>query len=106
MSKKTDDRVNADLYRAAATPEWRKTLDDLSTRSQRSRVGGICLLLNYLLATIGELCLSPVGLSMVTKLAPVRFASLFMGVWLIASSLARYVGGSHGGSWGVAPPTT
>jgi len=36
------------------------------------------------LQTCGELCLSPVGLSMVTKLAPARFASLMMGIWFFA----------------------
>ncbi|HEX3772600.1 MAG TPA: hypothetical protein VHV30_17095, partial [Polyangiaceae bacterium] len=46
-----------------------------------------------------------VGLSMVTKLAPARFASLFMGVWLLASSAAQYAGGSIGESWGIIPPT-
>ncbi|MFI5303092.1 MAG: MFS transporter, partial [Polyangiales bacterium] len=94
------------LYRAGVSKEWRDTLDTLSQKSQGSRVGGIWLLLNYLLATLGELCLSPVGLSMVTKLAPVRFASLFMGVWMLASSLAQYVGGSLGESWGIDPPKT
>ena len=46
--------------------------------------------------TLGELCISPVGLSMVTKLAPLRLASLMMGVWLLinffANLLAGYVG--------------
>jgi POT family proton-dependent oligopeptide transporter len=69
-------------------------------------VSGVWLLLSYLLATLGELCLSPVGLSMVTKLAPARFASLFMGVWLLSSSVAQYVGGSIGESWGQIPPTS
>ncbi|MDR1052820.1 MAG: oligopeptide:H+ symporter [Planctomycetaceae bacterium] len=51
------------------------------------------LVLCYMLATWGELCLSPVGLSMVTKLAPVRYASLLMGVWFLASSLAYFFAG-------------
>ncbi len=41
---------------------------------------------------------------MVTKLAPRRFASLFMGVWLLTSSVAQYVGGSIGESWGRIAP--
>jgi POT family proton-dependent oligopeptide transporter len=41
---------------------------------------------------------------MVTKLAPLRFASLFMGVWLLASSVAQYAGGSIGEAWGTIPP--
>jgi POT family proton-dependent oligopeptide transporter len=51
------------------------------------------LVLCYLFATWGELCLSPVGLSMVTKLAPARLASFFMGVWFMASSVAYILAG-------------
>ncbi|MDR0337019.1 MAG: peptide MFS transporter, partial [Planctomycetaceae bacterium] len=51
------------------------------------------LVLCYLLATWGELCLSPVGLSMVTKLAPARLASFFMGIWFMASSVAYILAG-------------
>jgi POT family proton-dependent oligopeptide transporter len=42
---------------------------------------------------MGELCLSPVGLSMVTKLAPMKFLSLFMGVWLMASFFGNILAG-------------
>lgn len=51
------------------------------------------LILTYLVHTIGELCLSPVGLSVVTKLSPPKLASLLMGVWLMASFFANVVGG-------------
>ena len=51
------------------------------------------LALAYLLHTTGELCLSPVGLSMVTKLSVPRVVGLMMGVWFLASSLAHYVAG-------------
>jgi proton-dependent oligopeptide transporter, POT family len=94
----------AALVALAAEPEWRKALVALEKKSHDARVSGIWLFLSYLLATLGELCLSPVGLSMVTKLAPARFASLFMGVWLLSSSVAQYVGGSIGESWGEIPP--
>jgi POT family proton-dependent oligopeptide transporter len=94
------------LVNAGAQPEWRKALRDLATKSDLARVSAFWLVLSYLLATIGELCLSPVGLSMVTKLAPARFASLFMGVWLLASSVAQYVGGAIGESWGTITPTS
>jgi proton-dependent oligopeptide transporter, POT family len=40
----------------------------------------------YLMHTVGELCLSPVGLSLVSKLAPIRFSSLLMGVWFLANA--------------------
>ena len=51
------------------------------------------LVLAYLLHTTGELCLSPVGLSMVTKLSVPRLVGLMMGVWFLASSAAHYVAG-------------
>ena len=47
----------------------------------------------YLLHTIGELCLSPIGLSMVTKLSPVRRVSLMMGVWFACTAVADYLSG-------------
>ena len=51
------------------------------------------LLACYLFATWGELCLSPVGLSMVTKLAPARYVSVFMGIWFLASATAYWLAG-------------
>jgi POT family proton-dependent oligopeptide transporter len=51
------------------------------------------LVLTYFFHTIGELCLSPVGLSVVTKLAPVKLASMLMGVWMLSSFVANIIGG-------------
>lgn len=51
------------------------------------------LALTYLLHTYGELCLSPVGLSYVTKLAPPRFVSQMMGVWFLATSVGNLSAG-------------
>jgi POT family proton-dependent oligopeptide transporter len=51
------------------------------------------LIMTYLIHTIGELCLSPVGLSVVTKLAHPKFASLMMGVWMLSTFIANIVGG-------------
>jgi POT family proton-dependent oligopeptide transporter len=48
----------------------------------------------YLLHTMGELSLSPIGLSMVSKLAPVRFASLLMGTWFLANAVANKFAGT------------
>lgn len=53
----------------------------------------IWLVMTYLIHTLGELALSPVGLSMVTKLAPAKFGSLMMGVWLLSSFFANIIGG-------------
>jgi len=58
------------------------------------RVSPLWLALVYLLHTIGELCLSPVGLSAMTKLAPARIAGLVMGVWFLAASVGNYLGGA------------
>jgi proton-dependent oligopeptide transporter, POT family len=101
-----DAPTKGELLAAGAPSEWRTALQALGNKSQAARVSGLWLFLSYLFATLGELCLSPVGLSMVTKLAPVRFASLFMGVWLLSSSVAQYVGGSVGESWGKVPPVS
>jgi POT family proton-dependent oligopeptide transporter len=51
------------------------------------------LALTYLLHTIGELCLSPVGLSAMTKLAPERAVGMVMGVWFLATSVGNFIGG-------------
>ncbi|MFP5471118.1 MAG: MFS transporter, partial [Bacteroidia bacterium] len=53
----------------------------------------VWLVFTYFFHTIGELCLSPVGLSVVTKLAPLRLASLLMGVWMLSSAFANWIGG-------------
>ncbi|MGH7283416.1 MAG: hypothetical protein ACRELY_17955 [Polyangiaceae bacterium] len=91
---------------AGAPAEWRKAMTTMEHDSSKtSQVSSFWLVLSYFLMTVGELCLSPVGLSMVTKLAPKRFASLFMGVWLLSSSVAQYAGGSIGESWGTITPT-
>ena len=51
-------------------------------------VAVVWLLLGYLLHTTGELCLSPVGLSMVTKLSPRRIVSTVMGAWFLATAFS------------------
>jgi POT family proton-dependent oligopeptide transporter len=48
----------------------------------------------YMLHTMGELCLSPIGLSLVNKLAPVKFASLLMAVWFLANAFANKLAGA------------
>ena len=51
-----------------------------------AKIGVIWLGVMYLFHTMGELCLSPIGLSLVAKLAPKRFSSLLMGVWFLANA--------------------
>jgi POT family proton-dependent oligopeptide transporter len=60
---------------------------------QGVQVSPLWLAATYLLHTIGELCLSPVGLSAMTRLAPARVAGLMMGVWFLAASVGNYLGG-------------
>jgi POT family proton-dependent oligopeptide transporter len=54
------------------------------------------LVIAYFFHTMGELCISPVGLSMVTKLAPLRLASLMMGVWFLINFFANWIAGIIG----------
>ncbi len=61
------------------------------------RVSMLWLISLYTIHTLGELCLSPIGLSMVNKLAPVRFASLLMGVWFLSTSAANKFAGTLSG---------
>lgn len=53
----------------------------------------LSLFLVYLLHTTGELCISPVGLSMVTKLAPAHMTGIVMGAWFLSISMGNYVAG-------------
>ena len=57
------------------------------------RVSPMWLIGLYFLQMVGELCLSPVGLSMVTKLSPARIVGLMMGVWFFATAMGNYVAG-------------
>lgn len=66
------------------------------------KVGVIWLIILYLLHTWGELCLSPIGLSLFSKLAPKRFASLLMGVWFLGSAGGYALTGTLGA---LLPPT-
>lgn len=62
-----------------------------------ARPGMAWVLLGILLFTTGELCLSPVGLSMITKLAPARLVGVFMGLWFLAPALGNvFTGGTVG----------
>jgi POT family proton-dependent oligopeptide transporter len=51
------------------------------------------LILAYTFHTFGELCLSPIGLSFVTKLAPVKIVALLMGLWFFATAIAEFLAG-------------
>lgn len=57
------------------------------------------LTFTYLFHTLGELCLSPVGLSAFTKLAPKRYASQLMGIWFVGTSLGNLIAGLFAGGF-------
>lgn len=54
------------------------------------------LIIAFLFHTLGELCVSPVGLSYVSKLAPLRLVGLMFGIWFLASAIANYLAGFTG----------
>jgi POT family proton-dependent oligopeptide transporter len=58
------------------------------------------LITTYILHSFGELCLSPVGLSSVTKLAPRRLVGQMMGIWFLATSLGNLIAGLVAGEFG------
>ncbi|MCA9779045.1 MAG: peptide MFS transporter, partial [Candidatus Eremiobacteraeota bacterium] len=60
------------------------------------------LILGYLLHTTGELCISPVGLSMVTKLSPADIVSTVMGAWFLALAFSNFLAGKLAGLTGVS----
>lgn len=62
------------------------------------------LVFAYMFHTIGELCLSPVGLSMVTKIAPVRFMSLMMGLWFVFMAFGNKLAAEAGKLVGTSGP--
>ncbi len=82
-----------------------------ATASDGGMVALIWLLLGYLFQTTGELCLSPVGLSMVTRLSPHHLVSTVMGTWFLATAfsqflaaiIAQFTGVSHGGGGSMIP---
>ncbi|TDD99219.1 peptide MFS transporter [Flavobacterium cellulosilyticum] len=59
--------------------------------SGAGKVGMIWLILTYFLHTCAELCLSPVGLSAVTKLSPVKIVGFMMGVWFLATASSEFI---------------
>jgi POT family proton-dependent oligopeptide transporter len=70
------------------------------------RVGSGWLVASYFIVTIGELALSPVGLSVVTKLAPVRVVGLAMGVWLLSTAVGSKLAGWTAGFFSSMPLPT
>ena len=64
--------------------------------AKTASVSMLWLILAYLFHTLGELCISPVGLSYVSKLAPVRLVGLMFGIWFVANFIANWTAGITG----------
>jgi len=73
-------------YGSSSIPQGAKT----------ASVSMVWLILAYYFHTMGELCVSPVGLSYVSKLSPVRLIGLMFGIWFIANFIANWAGGMTG----------
>jgi POT family proton-dependent oligopeptide transporter len=77
-----------------------------ASAAEGTLVSPMWLTMTYLLHTIGELALSPVGLSAMTTLAPARIAGMVMGVWFLATSVGNFIGGRLAGFYeSMALPT-
>lgn len=68
-----------------------------SLAASSGKVSPLWLTACYFLQVVGELCLSPVGLSTVTKLAPLRMVGMIMGIWFLAASFGNMLAGYLGG---------
>lgn len=66
---------------------------------QTAKVSGGFLIFTYMFHTIGELCVSPVGLSVYTKLAPRQYLSQLMGIWFVAASFGNLIAGLFAGGF-------
>ena len=73
------------------------------TKGGTVRVGMFWLIVAYLFHTFGELCLSPVGLSGVTKLAPHRLVGQMMGTWFMGTALGNLIAGLVAGNFSTMP---
>ena len=71
-----------------------------------TRVSPLWLVAAYAISELGELCISPVGLSVVTKLAPVRIVGLMMGVWFLSNSAGNKLAGWAAGFFSSTPLPT
>jgi POT family proton-dependent oligopeptide transporter len=75
----------------------------LAQSAANVRVSPMWLVGAYFIEELGELCISPVGLSIVTKLAPVRIVGLMMGVWFLSNALGNKLAGFAAGFFSSMP---
>jgi POT family proton-dependent oligopeptide transporter len=99
------ERDELRVLAAGADPGFRNAINAIYRQSSLYRITMWWLVLHFLLATMGELCLSPVGLSLVTKLAPAKNVGLFMGLWFLTTGfMANQLAHQLGGEWGTMTP--
>jgi POT family proton-dependent oligopeptide transporter len=101
-----DDRDYKSLLAAGAETAFRDALNKLYVDSAKFKVSSWWLFWFYILCTLGELCLSPVGLSMVSKLAPAAYGTMMMGLWYVMISFGNYTAGLLGEVYGIIDPGT
>ncbi|MFO0966339.1 MAG: peptide MFS transporter [Gemmataceae bacterium] len=90
---------------AATEAERTQAADTIAALENTSRISVLWLVGAYFLITVGELCISPMGLSLVSKLAPRRAAGIWMGGWFVATSLGNYLAGFLGIFWSRLSPS-
>ncbi len=98
------DRDYKSLLVAGAEPGFRDALNKLYVDSAKFKVSSWWLFWFYILCTLGELCISPVGLSMVSKLAPAAYATMMMGMWHVMIFFGNYTAGQLGEIYGTLDP--
>jgi POT family proton-dependent oligopeptide transporter len=95
MEPSTSAKIGLGLIQTAAAAAI-MLLATLSCREDQEKSSAWWLFANYLLITTGELCLSPMGLSLVNKMAPANLRAFMMGGWFLATSFGNKVSGIFG----------
>jgi POT family proton-dependent oligopeptide transporter len=107
VTAELSERDKAQLLAAGANEQFRDAITQIYQQSSVLKISILWLLAFYMVLTIGELCLSPVGLSLVTKAAPPKYVGLFMGLWFFTTGfIANFVAHKVGGQWGNMTPTS
>lgn len=65
----------------------------LSTTNELVKIAGYWVIMAYLMLSLSEMCISPIGLSLATKLAPSGRTGVFMGLWLVSSGIGGFLAG-------------
>lgn len=97
-------RAKAELLASTGDPALKAATEAVFVSSAKNRVTVWWLVLFFMCLTMGELCLSPVGLSLVTKLAPPKHVGILMGGWFLATAAAEFFANKFGAYWGQLLP--